>query len=72
MHFISVGLSTMDPDIQQFHAAFAVGFHVIDTTEPDSARGDWMGPLGGAVVRPLLQWSTQFTSSKDLEIVRPS
>jgi lipopolysaccharide transport system ATP-binding protein len=62
VHFVSAGLSTMDPDIMQFHERDAVAFHVIDTMSPDSARGDWVGPLGGAVVRPRLEWRTQLLS----------
>ena len=35
-----------------------VAFHVVDSFEPDSARGDWDGPIPG-VVRPLLTWTTE-------------
>jgi len=58
VHFVSVGLSTMSPDIMQFHVYDAAAFHVIDSMDGDSARGDWTGALGGAVVRPLLKWTT--------------
>ena len=36
----------------------AVAFQVVDTQEGDSARGDYVGPVGG-VVRPLLNWTTR-------------
>jgi lipopolysaccharide transport system ATP-binding protein len=58
--FARVGLATMDPIILQFQEHDAVAFQVIDSLEGNSARGDWAGRWGG-VVRPLLQWSTQFT-----------
>ena len=58
--FVDVGLATMDPIIAQFHERDVVAFQVIDSLEGDSARGDWAGRWGG-VVRPLLQWSTQFS-----------
>jgi lipopolysaccharide transport system ATP-binding protein len=65
--FVSVGLSTTDPAIDQFHERDAVAFHIIDSFHGDSARGDWTGPLGGAVIRPALQWSTQFNPNEDRE-----
>jgi lipopolysaccharide transport system ATP-binding protein len=58
VHFVSAGLTTLDPDSTQFHERDSVAFHVIDSLSGDSARGDWMGPLGGAAVRPLLEWTT--------------
>jgi lipopolysaccharide transport system ATP-binding protein len=61
VHFVSAGLTAMDPDITEFHERDAVAFHLIDSLSGDSARGDWMGPLGGAAVRPLLDWSTRVT-----------
>jgi lipopolysaccharide transport system ATP-binding protein len=60
--FVGVGLATMDPLINQFYERDAVAFQVIDTTDGDSARGDWAGHWGG-VVRPLLKWKTQFVSN---------
>lgn len=57
--FVDVGLSTVDPQIQQFFERQAVAFFVIDSCEGDSARGDYAGPLPG-VVRPLLNWNTVF------------
>lgn len=42
----------------------AVAFQVIDNLEGDSARGDYIGNIAGAV-RPLLEWQTRY--SKDVE-----
>jgi lipopolysaccharide transport system ATP-binding protein len=58
--FVRVGLATLDPIITQFQEHDVVAFQVIDSLDGDSARGDWAGRWGGAV-RPLLQWSTQFS-----------
>ncbi len=62
MIFIGAGLVTMDPVIMQFYEADVVGFHVIDSFDGDSSRGDWKASLGGAL-RPLLSWSTDFFPS---------
>jgi len=37
-----------------------MAFQVIESQDSDSTRGGWAGPMGG-VVRPLLDWRTQFT-----------
>jgi lipopolysaccharide transport system ATP-binding protein len=41
-----------------------VGFQVIDSTDGDSARGDYAGTLPG-VVRPLLKWETIYKGEVD-------
>ena len=58
--YIGVGLVTVDrgPRIDRFYEHDAVAFHVIDSHEGDSARGDYLGPMAG-IVRPLLTWKTQ-------------
>jgi lipopolysaccharide transport system ATP-binding protein len=48
--------------VRQFKVADAVAFQVIDSLDGDSARGDYAGPFPGAV-RPLLKWSTEFSSN---------
>lgn len=58
-HFVGVALGTIDPWISQFYVQEAVVFHVQDSFEGDSARGDYAGGMGGAV-RPLLPWTTFF------------
>ncbi|HYP52755.1 MAG TPA: ABC transporter ATP-binding protein [Pyrinomonadaceae bacterium] len=42
---------------------YAVAFQVVDTQEGDSARGDYVGPITGAV-RPLLRWTTKAVNSE--------
>jgi len=59
-HFVSVALVTLNPLIAQFHEREAVVFHVIDSTEGNTARGNYTGNMGGAV-RPLLRWTTSFS-----------
>src|SRR5262249_51787567 len=43
---------------REFRVRDAVGFHVIDSADGDSARGDNPGRVTG-VVRPLLPWATR-------------
>jgi len=57
--FVNAGLVTVYPEILQFHEPEAVGFHVVDSLDGNSARGDYTAAMPG-VVRPLLEWSTQF------------
>ena len=61
--FVGAGLSSEGAAVQ-FYEDPAVAFHVIDSLDGDSARGDYAGEMGG-VVRPLLQWSTQFNPPQD-------
>ena len=56
--FVTAGLITMDPVIDQFYARDAVAFQVVDSLDGDSARGDVADHMEG-VVRPLLQWNTE-------------
>jgi lipopolysaccharide transport system ATP-binding protein len=35
----------------------SIAFHVVDSLDGDSARGDYIGPMPG-VLRPLLKWET--------------
>jgi lipopolysaccharide transport system ATP-binding protein len=53
----TVAISTMDPVQVHVFEQEAIAFHVIDSLEGDSARGDYAGPMPGAV-RPLLPWET--------------
>jgi homopolymeric O-antigen transport system ATP-binding protein len=56
---VGAAVTTMDPVRTHFFERDAVAFQVIDSMEGDSARGDYAGPLPGAV-RPLLEWKTSF------------
>lgn len=59
MVFVQVSMMTLEPIIQQFLEPDAVAFHVVDSLEGDSARGDYAGTMPG-LVRPLLEWNTQY------------
>jgi lipopolysaccharide transport system ATP-binding protein len=61
--YFGPSLRTLDPEIRRFRVNEAVAFQVVDRMEGGGARGGWGGALGG-VVRPLLQWETQFTPTK--------
>jgi len=53
-------LITTNPSMLQFCEPDAVVVQVIDSLDGDSARGDYAESVPG-VVRPLLQWTTQFS-----------
>lgn len=56
---VGAAISTPERVVVHFYEIDAVAFHVIDTLDGGSARGDYAGPMPG-VVRPLLRWTTQF------------
>jgi lipopolysaccharide transport system ATP-binding protein len=56
---VSCALCAFHPYIHQFYEREAVCFTVIDSTDGDSARGDWAGSFSG-VVRPAVKWTTKF------------
>jgi len=57
---VSVAISTMPMDVHVFERE-AVAFEVVDSTELDTARGDYTGPMPG-VIRPLLRWENERVS----------
>ncbi|HEX6189869.1 MAG TPA: ABC transporter ATP-binding protein [Pyrinomonadaceae bacterium] len=65
---VSAAISTMNPVIIHFHEHQAVAFQVVDSTEGDSARGDYGGPLPG-VVRPKLRWTTDELGKSSLPLI---
>ena len=58
--FVTAGAATHQPHQIHFNERDAVTFNVIDSTDGDAARGDFAGPMPGAV-RPLLEWRTKIT-----------
>jgi lipopolysaccharide transport system ATP-binding protein len=62
---VTVSLSTPHPLKNHVYQRDVVAFHVVDTFELDSARGDWDGPFPGAV-RPLLTWTTETSEPTSL------
>jgi lipopolysaccharide transport system ATP-binding protein len=57
---VHCNLFTLNPDVLQFNIRNVVSFHVVDSMDGNSARGDWAKSMPG-VVRPLLKWETEFT-----------
>ena len=55
---VTAAVSTMDPTVVHAIEADAVAFQVIDRSEGDGVRGDWVGDLPG-VVRPMLEWTVE-------------
>ncbi|MBI2487677.1 MAG: ABC transporter ATP-binding protein [Deltaproteobacteria bacterium] len=60
---VGAGVDTIDPIIFQFYEYDAIAFHVNDSLESDSSRGDFTGDMGG-ILRPMLKWSTQFNGDE--------
>jgi lipopolysaccharide transport system ATP-binding protein len=56
---VNVELVTTHPLTRHFQERQAVAFHVVDSMDGDSARGDWGGEWSGAV-RPMLDWNTRY------------
>ena len=63
IHLVTCNFLTLEPDELQFSAKSAVSFHVIDSLEGNSARGDYAKNIPG-VVRPLLKWTTEFSGTE--------
>ena len=57
--FVRSGLITLESRVWQFNESDVVSFQVIDSLDGDTARGNWSGPLKGAV-RPLLKWNNRY------------
>jgi lipopolysaccharide transport system ATP-binding protein len=53
---VSASMRTPISNAVHFFEPDAVAFHVTDSLDGDSVRGDFAGPIPG-VVRPLLQWT---------------
>ena len=68
-HVLAPGLSTLNPPVRQFQENEALAFHVVDSLEGNSARGDWAGKVDG-VIRPLLKWRTEFSSDLSGSMIR--
>lgn len=58
MLFVDANMNTLEPFIFQFQCRSAVAFHVVDSLDGDSSRGDWTGPMH-CVVRPMFKWTTR-------------
>ena len=50
-------LTTPQPFMVHYEEKDIVAFHIIDSFDGTSARGDFMGKVPG-VIRPILKWTT--------------
>jgi lipopolysaccharide transport system ATP-binding protein len=64
---VGAAVSTLDPVEIHFYEREVVAFHVADSLDGDSARGDYAGSYPG-VVRPALRWMTQFEAADSSEV----
>jgi lipopolysaccharide transport system ATP-binding protein len=53
--FVSAAVSSLEPTMIHAIEHDAVAFHVMDPSEGDGVRGEWVGDFPG-VVRPMLEW----------------
>ena len=60
---VGAAITTMSPINVRLYARDAIAFQVIDSTDGDTARGDYAGSLPG-VVRPMLRWETSYEASQ--------
>jgi lipopolysaccharide transport system ATP-binding protein len=66
MIIINTALWALEPHRELvFKCKDAVAFHVIDNMEGGTARGDWVGDMGG-IIRPLLEWETHYEAQQEV------
>ena len=53
--FITAAVASLEPTVIHAIERDAVAFHVMDPSEGDGVRGEWVGDFPG-VVRPMLEW----------------
>jgi lipopolysaccharide transport system ATP-binding protein len=53
--FVTAAVSSLSPTVVHAIENDAVIFHVVDPSQGDGVRGDWVGDYPG-VVRPMLEW----------------
>ena len=53
--FVTAAVSSMEPTVIHAIENDAVAFHVVDHSEGDGVRGEYVGDFPG-VVRPMLDW----------------
>lgn len=61
-YYVRATMKTPERKTRYFNEPEIVAFNIMDTTDGDSARGDWVGRMAGAI-RPLLNWETNYKSS---------
>jgi len=57
--YVGAVIRTTEPNTLHCREREIVAFHVIDSLEGDSVRGDYAGDLSG-VIRPALEWNTKY------------
>jgi lipopolysaccharide transport system ATP-binding protein len=59
---VTAAVSSLNPTLVHAIERDAVAFQVVDRSEGDGVRGEWVGDLPG-VVRPMLEWRVETSSS---------
>jgi homopolymeric O-antigen transport system ATP-binding protein len=60
---VEPAMMTAEPFIPHFRERDVIAVQITDNHDGNSARGNWTGDMGG-VVRPLLPWTTEYTSER--------
>jgi lipopolysaccharide transport system ATP-binding protein len=64
IHFVGASIRTLSPMLRHCSAKDHIAFQAVENMDVDSARVGWGGEIN-AVVRPLLEWETQFIPKGD-------
>lgn len=65
MTIVNTALWVLEPFRKlEFRCKDAVAFHLVDSIEGNSARGDWTGNMEG-IIRPLLKWDTHYEAEDE-------
>jgi lipopolysaccharide transport system ATP-binding protein len=67
MLIVGAAVSTMDPVKVHFFEPESIAFQVVDPGDGTTARGDYQGPYPG-VVRPILDWATEYRNGVSTEL----
>jgi lipopolysaccharide transport system ATP-binding protein len=55
---VTVAISSINPTVLHAWEPDAIAFQVVDPSQGDGVRGDWVGDMPG-VVRPMLEWTVE-------------
>jgi lipopolysaccharide transport system ATP-binding protein len=67
MLFVNAHLVTLHPEVRQYAEYSVAAFHVKDTSDIDSPRGDYAKNMPG-IIRPTLDWRTEQLSESETVI----
>jgi lipopolysaccharide transport system ATP-binding protein len=63
LYTVRAALVTLSPNKVQFNESSVVAFTMVDNQNGNTARGDYVGHISGAM-RPLLNWNTKYSPAR--------